>query len=687
MKNIILSFCIILFGSLLAYGQTENERLDQLKAQLQMIQRQGDSVTKAMQKGTVRQPPVNTSISGSAGQFRQGNSSFETAILRRPDSTRIRLMPVKTLSVAELSNYLIDLYKSMRSRFPSGSVKLADEIATKVGHNPVQLEAAANVAWLNGYTIEAALLIVEAATLDGNDGLLLTNAGAILDLAGLGYKAVPILRTLVAVNPENAIANNNLGQAYCGLGLYDSAMQYLRDCIKLSPEHPEANNTAGFIEFKKGNKSAAKTYFENSIRGGFTNSAYKGLRSVDKMNKDSWRIKNLIMPKITYPEYFNQYKFKLPKQCENIIEANKIENEQREFIEAVRRLRVAYNQMVREKAKLVADSMMSFNIELAQKAREGKAYMRPFQVMASIVAQEFMEEFYSQKPTVLSRFNEDNRRQLKILQEQYDKEYDLVSADCKAANALKNNYLPQFAALNYDWQLKNMKAQQDFLEAMLYWQPMAAVSRLEAESRFYTYVSQYLKAVEDIAYQNIILEPCDEKESIESSADSALSLKEFDCPFTVSKSLGVADLEMDCEKISIKVHYLVANFKMERNIKTRQSTISIGIGDNFYKKGFELGGLKGGVSADVGMSLFLTVDPSGFSDAGLLVSATGSAGIAFEKGERLKFSKESKVSVGASYRIGIHSGLDIRDAEGRDLLAPTPEKPLNKNVKVYPQKN
>ncbi|MBC7934091.1 MAG: hypothetical protein H7Y86_01850, partial [Rhizobacter sp.] len=679
--------CIILFGSLSAICQTEKQKLAQLKAQMQMIQKTSDSMMKAMKKGTVKQPANTKTITANSDQFKPRLNSFETLALRLPDSAKIRLIPTKILPVEELGKYVIDLYKLMRSRFPAGSVKLADDIANAVGHKPEQLEAVASIAWLNGYTIEAALLIMEGASLDANDGLLLTNAGAILDLAGFGYKAVPILRTLVTVNPENAIASNNLGQAYCGLGLYDSAMLYLKGCIKLSPEHPEANNTAGFIEFKRGNKSAAKTYFENSISGGFTNGAYQGLRSIDKNDKDNWKIRKLIMPKTTYPDYFNQYKFKLPKQCENIEEAEKIEGEQKGFIEIVRKARLKYDRMATAQAKLVADSIMAFNMIIMQKAQQGKAYMRPFQVMAAIMVQESMEDIYPQKPTALSRFNEDNRRQLKLLQEQYEREYDLVSSDCKASNTVKNKYLPMFASLNHDWQIKNMKAQQDFLEAMLYWQPIAALNKTDADSRFYNYVALYLKAVEEIAYQNIILKPCNENGLAEASEDSTLALKDFDCPFTVSKSLVVAELEMNCERISIRAHLGVANFKLDRNIKTRQSTIIVGIGDNLYTKGFNLGPLKTNVSLDAEMSLYLTVDASGFNDAGMLYSATASAGVAFEKGKRFASDKElKKVSIGASYRIGINSGLDIRDAEGRDLLAPTPEKPLNKNVKVFPQK-
>jgi tetratricopeptide (TPR) repeat protein len=667
-------------------AQTEQQKLEAFKTQMEMFKKTSDSMMQVLKNGTVKQP-AGTTITADANQFKPGLNSFDRATLRLPDTAKIRLIPTRVLSVQELGKYVTDLYKLMRARFPSASVQLADNIANQVGRKPQQLEAAANIAWLNGYTTEAALLIMEGATLDGSDGLLLTNAGAILDLAGLGYRAIPILRTLVTVNPENAIASNNLGQAYCGIGLYDSALHYLKECIQRSPEHPEANNAAGFIEFKRGNKTSAKGYFENSIRGGFNNGAYRGLRSIDKNNRDSWKIKQLIMPKITYPEYFNQYKFKLPKQCESIGEAENVEAALKGFIEMVRKVRNQYDQMATAKGKLMADSMMAYNMAVMEKARNGKAYMRPFQVMAAIVQQEFLDEFYSQKPNELSRFNEDNRRQLKVLQEQYNREYDPVSSNCKASNAVKNKYLPQFAALNLDWQIKNMKAQRDFLEAMLYWQPMAAMNKADAESRFYTYVKQYLTAVEEIAYQNIILKPCDESGLAAAAQDSALVLQDFECPFTASKSLGFADVEIECEKVSFKLHFLVANFKVDRNMKTRQSTFSIGIGDNVYNKGFGLGGVSANANVDVGMSLYFTVDPSGFNDAGMQVSAAASAGITFEKGERLKFSKEiTKVAVGGSYRIGINSGLDMRDAEGRDLLAPATEKPLNKNVKVYPQK-
>jgi hypothetical protein len=44
---------------------------------------------------------------------------------------------------------MIDLYKSMRLRFPASSIKLADNIANQVGRTAQNLEAASSVACLH----------------------------------------------------------------------------------------------------------------------------------------------------------------------------------------------------------------------------------------------------------------------------------------------------------------------------------------------------------------------------------------------------------------------------------------------------------------------------------------------------------------------------------------------------------
>ncbi|MBC7934460.1 MAG: hypothetical protein H7Y86_03745 [Rhizobacter sp.] len=55
MKNNII-ICIILFGSLSAICQTEKQKLAQLKAQMQMIQKTSDCIMKSKKKRSIKQP-------------------------------------------------------------------------------------------------------------------------------------------------------------------------------------------------------------------------------------------------------------------------------------------------------------------------------------------------------------------------------------------------------------------------------------------------------------------------------------------------------------------------------------------------------------------------------------------------------------------------------------------------------
>ena len=223
--------------------------------------------------------------------------------LPSPDSAKIRSIPKKNFTAAEMPKYLNDLYLQLSKKFPADAVASAKAIATKLGNQPSKLEAAALHAWQNGADEEAVLLITKGAAASGSDGLLLVNAGGILDMYGLSEKAIPVLRTVVSYGPNNVIALNNLGQAYTALGMQDSAMHYLSRCLSLSPQHPEANNTAGHIELKKGNKTRAQSYFENSLRGSFNLSAYTGLATIFKDDKRKLKIAHLIKPKVKKPEY------------------------------------------------------------------------------------------------------------------------------------------------------------------------------------------------------------------------------------------------------------------------------------------------------------------------------------------------------------------------------------------------
>jgi tetratricopeptide (TPR) repeat protein len=420
--KVLIIICLYLLNPFSAICQTEKQKLEQqkleqLKAQLQMIQKTSDSMMKAMKNGTVKQP-------GNRPQVNTSGTGITAMELPKPHTLKIYALPKKIFSLPELSTYIINLHEQLSKKLPAGMVGNAKAIANDLGNDPLKMEGAAWFAFQNGKYAEAVLLITEAATRKPNDGLLLTNAGAILDMSGLSDKAIPILRTTIQNDPKNGIAINNIAQAYCALGMIDSAMIYLNTCVRLSPEHPEANNTAGQIELARGNKAKAKTYFENAIRGGFSASAYKGLRSIDKNDKNNYKIKKLINPKIKFPEHFNRYKYKLPRLCTSVDEAESVKAEQEAFIKMIKNAKETFDALRKEREKSMASiSPEAYNKLVLEKINNKQPVTRPFQVMAGIVAAQTTNE-YREELLEVEKFNTQNRAELNSLLKQYEVEYE-----------------------------------------------------------------------------------------------------------------------------------------------------------------------------------------------------------------------------------------------------------------------
>ncbi len=695
MKNIIVNVFLVFFSSLAAICQTDEQRLEQLKAQMQMIQKKADSMTNALKNGTIKQP-------GGRPQVNTSGTRITAMGLPKLDTLKMYALPKKIFSLTELANYIKNLHEQLQKRLPPAMVNNAKAIANNLGNDPLKMEGAAWFAFQNSKYAEAVLLITEAAITKPNDGLLLTNAGAILDMSGLSDKAIPILRTTIQNDPKNGIAINNIAQAYCALGMIDSAMMYLNTCVRLSPEHPEANNTAGQIELARGNKAKAKIYFGNAIKGGFSVSAYQGLKSIDKNDRNSYKIKKLINPKIKFPEHFNHYKYKLPRLCTNVGEAQAVKAEQEAFIKMINNAKETFDALRKEREKnLSSFSPEAYNKQLLEKIINEQPVVRPFQVMAGIVAAETTNE-YGEELVDLQKFNTQNREEHTSLLKQYEAEYDAFKKSfdkdddnccgegdiscctdptyCIKLNALRNKYLAQFLDVDLAWQNKNLTFQRKYLDDLLYWEPLAAGSSDEGYVRYYNWAGIYLAAIAKIA-GTTILEPCKtEKEKPQNVKDSLL--KPYDCDIELHAKFLVGKFTLDCEKFSIEGGELLVG-KIERNFTTRQTTLSLGVG---LYEGLEgsFAGIGAKTEISISMSLYLTIDKTGaLTDGGIVNSAGASAGVNFEAGERLGFTKKlAEQKVGFESRLGINSGWTFDEGPLKNIFS-TQEKPLNKNVKAY----
>jgi tetratricopeptide (TPR) repeat protein len=539
----------VLLCSYGVYSQQTPKTQEELEAFLKSVQKKSDSMQNVLKnKKTTGNPNTATNGTIKPGNSKKDNDP-ENLKLPKKDTAALRRIPSKNFSPAEISIYITGIRTQLIKLLSADVVRSANAIAQKLQNNPLKMETTSLIAWNSGAWEEALLLITDAASRSA-DEIILTNAGAMLDMAGLSEISVPILRTVVRNSPNNAIAFNNLGQAYAALGQQDSALYYCGGSIKLSPQHPESNNTAGVIELIRGNKEKAQTYFENSIRGSFNIAAYKGLKS---LLKDKCRIAHLIKPKVKLPEYFNQFKFKLPGQCANVQQAVIRKEEQKIFRQSLSEAIGFYQKLGKEAGqKMRQKTPEQRNAEVMNKAMKGERVFRPFQVLGGIMEAETILA-YNDDFNALKHFNTENRKQYAAVEIEYKKAYDSLRKKytrdddeheccgegdvsccndgfCRESNTLKNKFLTRFAQLNEEWQSRNLLLEKTHLDNFLYWAYFAAIDRDDFTVRFYLHVVNYLKTLQRLDVIKI-LEPCHVPEDDEEEEKKDTStVKVRDCP-------------------------------------------------------------------------------------------------------------------------------------------------------------
>ena len=362
-------------------------------------------------------------------------------------------IPKKIFTKAELVAYCSDLYKQLAGKISPAKVKAVNDVIAKPGSNSYKNNLIAVSAWYNGAVEEAILLATKAAAQNPDDDVILNNLSAMLNMGGLEQKAIPILKTLLQKYPDNPMALNNMGQAYAGLGDQETAMLFFGRCIAKSPNHPEANNTAGQIELSKGNREKAKEHFENSLKGAYKTDASGALRYLDPQPKYG----KFFRPRVHIPEYFNFHKYELPVQCESLSQAPAAKAEHEAYKKMLTNLIKKYDAIQNEESDLTRETLL-------KKYGPGNTQYKSFPPFVELGTMMLVETSldYSNDLMALDRYNQNFKAEIKKL----ENEYANSKLECGPAASI---YLPRFASLRRDWQVKNIALQKKYLDELIYW--------------------------------------------------------------------------------------------------------------------------------------------------------------------------------------------------------------------------
>ena len=615
-------------------------------------------------------------------------------------------LPKKIFTKAELVSFLNDMYSQLSKKIQPGIASSVQSIAAKYNNDGIKMGDAAVTGWYTNYREEALLLIIKAAANSPNDGLLLNNCAALLNMSGIEQKAIPLLKYVLQSYPTNSMLLNNLGQAYAGLGETDTAMLYLGRAIKIEPENSEANNTAGQIEAAKGNKQKAIEYFEQSLKVAYCKPAELKL---SKIKKD-FKLVPLVRPRVKIPEYFNLFKYDLPAQCTSTDNAAVAVAEDNAFRNMISKQMQAFGSKIAEVSQHhLQESMRIMNANgVGRKLKKDEFIAQPFYGLCQIMARDILKDFQTDAADLEGRVLKNYSSEMAVLENEYQNKLKIINAGfakrsencgegkantdcptseeiCTAHNKLANQYLPKFAALTLDYQEKSKLLYQQYFDELVYWHYLSLhpVNADEFTLQYYAFIEYYLRMLGAVC-QTRIIEPCEFTKTTAVKDSNAIA--EMDCPLEIEIPFVVGKFELDCEKFSFKAGE-GAIFGYEKNFKTKQSTVSVGIGVKLELEA-KVGPIKAGGSVSAGETIFITFDGNnGFSDGGLKVDAKASSGFEAEAGKSLKGKKDIlKEETGVGVKFGINSGCNFNEGPFKGKIGPAPEVPLNKNVNIYKPK-
>jgi tetratricopeptide (TPR) repeat protein len=606
--------------------------------------------------------------------MRRDSSNFN---LPKRDAAGLAKLPPKTLSTAELKNYITELDRRLA---PKLRAACGTAVANTENFAPEAISTASLFALENGQLDQAVLLSLRAAERDPEDPIILNNTGAVLQKAGLEIAAITILESALAGDPGNSTAENNLGQSYLSLGDRENARAYLQQCIASTPRHPLANSSLAMIDMESGNKGSALSHIENSLRGAFTDRAYHLLYQL----KQDPVLMDYFKDRYKQPEYFNENKYPLPRQCEKVEDVSVLKGEYDAYHEMLEGKIKKLDDDHREESKLGIDAMMQQTKNYRPGARVSQ-YEVPFMELASAMLLDRKRTYEKDDADKLARSQKEYQAHMKDLRAEYDEKSK--QAECGAQIGLANEYMEKMAVESRIYQKTWLRIEKGFFLDMSYWSFFTATNEHLRRSAFCQAASGFLRNLLTLAHTSFLdvnrdcavtEEKKEEVSEVEIEADCPL-YKQVEIPF------GIGKINLDCEKFEFQFGEAIVlnssyNFHSGELIMALGPGVAVslaGPGKHALKKIPKLkqGPLEFGVEAGLKGQFYLDFKDGSLMDwGGKFTAELDILGLARE--------------ISSGYTIGANSGLNLEKGVLKDLidetLGPPKDDPqINKNVKKY----
>lgn len=628
----------------------------------------------------------------------------------KPNAEVVATIPKKTMTSIELKEYVEAIYKKVIEKSSEGEKK---EIAKMIDRykDKATLHQLSVYGWYFAKSpMEAIALMAQACLKDMNDGLMLNNLAALLIIGGAPEKAIPVLRYLVTKHPEDPLVANNMGQAYAALGIKDTAKTHLARAARVS-KHPQANNTLAQIAKAEGNTAKAAEYAAASLEGGYSETAMEILEETGMEDKYKGYTGE---PEL--PDYFNEYKFRLPRAQMTIKDYEAVIAEKASFRDKIdaEREKLGPVKDEYEKAGTRQLEQMMKSIMNDPRKMAGMATGRTFAAMTARTMPRriaYLNHMLEDEQTNQPKYREEQKQ----LTESYQKKTESIRQGylerikkipcgegngkgcveidrlrkemCVKVDEATNEYLADRGTRE-----KNHREKKQRIYLYLFYEYsragfLSAPNEAMGNAAFYGAAAQYVSRIRELIPPEPVSSSCIPVGHVPDTMSLAAKWN-FKCPVNIDLPFIVGKVNVNCESITIKGGE-GALFSFSQNFRTKQSTLSIGIGLDLEGKKGDLG-FVGNIKLKLSQTFYITHDgKTGIYDMGMKFGAGLSAGYTVPPAlSKTGVMDNGSASGEVGWRFGINSGMEpgIEFNEGpfKGVFTPAPVQ-VNPNIGIYPK--
>ncbi len=640
--NIVLRILIIIyltfFSLQFTFAQEEEEQQTELEKQMEQKEKEMENFMNAFGESIVE---------GDEEDGKPGLPEYNSELLAS--------IPSQTLTNEELVVYVTGLQLKLQQQ--TGNSKQIDAAKYLLQKYPETYHH--NVALLlfteQQYT---AALYVFCSVVKNNPAntLALNNLAATLNHVGFPHKSIPVSKKVLAGVATSAMVNNNLGQSYFQLGDIDNAIHFLSASINIEPFHVEANNTMGYINEAQGNNTAAGNHYKNSLKGGYNKDAAEGLKRTNPSDDISDNIRK--PPRESYPEMDDNLAFNCPiNPGSDYVAIETFNARMQADEEAWSKAREEYEERAGE--KMVANIMDLTRV--LQPGVDIGVRLNPLFKKAQIITSKAYQSYLDDTKRTEEQFEKakdefDIRWKDKRALSQHMCD-DVSSAECcRLEKALEDERNAEYMNLYNTYCEDIWKIAKWHYNTIAYWYPYVKNVPL-AERDLVMARGLLLGTAAKLSRVQLTAHTCSDAFEPDVTSDKKASFKDIDCPVSINIPLGVGDVKVNCETLSVNMGEGIIG-GMEYEFSSSQTTMYIGVGAQA-----ELGV----VSFEASATQFVTFDSDfNVTDIGNKLSAGASA---MDISSTLGLNG---ASVQGEATFGVNSGLRVSAGAsvlGQSMLA------------------